>query len=66
MDKPRTLRQAITYFADQERAHEYMVWLRWPNGVACPRMGCGSAHVRFIKTRRLWPFSDSLRVESGT
>ena len=46
METPRTLLEAVTYFSDLERAHEYFVAVRWPNGVACPRMGCGSADVR--------------------
>ncbi|HUA07985.1 MAG TPA: IS1595 family transposase [Candidatus Acidoferrales bacterium] len=48
MKMPRTLLEAVTYFSDLERAHEYFVAVRWPNGVACPRMGCGSADVRKI------------------
>lgn len=48
MEAPRTLLEAVTYFSDPERAHTYFVAVRWPNGVACPRMGCGSAAVRKI------------------
>ena len=55
MRTPTTLLEAVTYFSDPERAFEWAVKLRWPNGVACPRMGCGSASVQFIKTRKLWP-----------
>ena len=56
MDKtPTTLLEAVTYFSDPDRAFAYAVKLRWPNGVACPRMGCGSAAVIFIKTRKLTP-----------
>jgi len=51
---PRTLLEAVTYFSDPDRAHDYAVRLRWPNGIACPRQGCGSASVQFIKTRKLW------------
>src|SRR5580700_495888 len=54
MKTPTTLQEAVTYFSDPDRAHEYAVWLRWPNGVACPKMGCGSASVQAIKTRRTW------------
>jgi transposase-like protein len=49
METPRTLLEAIAYFSDLDRAHEYFVGVRWPNGVACPRMGCGSADVRKIE-----------------
>jgi transposase-like protein len=54
MKTPTTFLEAVTYFSDMERAHAYAVELRWPNGVACPRMGCGSASVQPIKTRRTW------------
>ncbi|SRR5665213_220807 len=51
---PKTLLEAVTYFADPDRALAHFVTVRWPNGVACPRMGCGSASVQFIATRKLW------------
>ena len=54
MDTPQNLLEAVTYFSDPDRALEYFVNVRWPNGVACPRMGCGSAAVQYIRTRRLW------------
>lgn len=43
MDTPQTLIEAVTYFSDHGRAHEHFVKVRWPNGMACPRTGCGSA-----------------------
>lgn len=49
-----TLLEAVEYFSDPDRAHDYAVKIRFPNGVACPRLGCGSAAVRYVKTRRLW------------
>lgn len=53
MEAPATLQQAIVYFSDPDRAFEYALNLRWPNGlVACPR--CGSEKHSFIKTRRIW------------
>ena len=54
MDTPQSLLEAATYFSDPDRALAYFVSVRWPNGVACPRMGCGSAAVQYIRTRRLW------------
>jgi transposase-like protein len=51
---PRTLLEAIAFFADPDRAHKYAVLMRWPNGIACPRQGCGSADVQTIATRKLW------------
>lgn len=49
---PRTLIDAIRYFADLDVALRTMVELRWPDGVCCPT--CGSRDVRFISTRRIW------------
>jgi transposase-like protein len=54
VDKIDTLIGAIAYFADPGRAHDFATRIRWPHGVACPRMGCGNADVRFIATRKLW------------
>jgi transposase-like protein len=50
--EPRTLMEAVRYFADPDVALAHMVELRWPNGVHCPH--CGRTDVRFIATRRLW------------
>src|SRR5437763_4411886 len=50
--EPRTLMEAVRYFADPDVALKHMVELRWPNGVQCPT--CGRTDVRFIPTRRLW------------
>jgi transposase-like protein len=53
MELPHTLQQAIVYFSDADRAFEYALNLRFPNGVvACPR--CGSEKHSFVKTRKLW------------
>lgn len=50
--QPQTLIEAIRYFADPDVCLDFMVQMRWPNGVACPT--CGSIEVRFISTRRIW------------
>ena len=52
METPKTLLEAITTFANPEIAHDFVKGLRWPNGVACPRHGCGSADVREIRGKR--------------
>lgn len=54
--EPRTLIEAVRYFADPEVALKHMVELRWPKGVACPT--CGRTDVRFIATRRIWECKD--------
>ncbi len=51
---PATLLEAVTQFADPDVAHAFMVRMRWPNGVACPRQGCGSADVAEIAGRKKW------------
>jgi transposase-like protein len=56
LEFPETLHEAIKYFADGDRAFEYMKSVRWPNGkVSCPRCGCDE--VSFISTRKLWTCS---------
>jgi transposase-like protein len=52
MKKPKTLQDAILYFADADNCLNFMVERRWPNGVECPT--CGRKDVRFISTRRMW------------
>lgn len=50
--EPRTLVEAIRYFADADVTFDTMVSLRWPGGVHCPT--CGRTDVRFISTRKMW------------
>jgi transposase-like protein len=52
MNSPTTLMEAVKYFSDPDVAHKFVVDLRWPDGVECPT--CGSKHVRYIATRRLF------------
>jgi transposase-like protein len=51
-EEPKTLQEAIIYFADPDNCLKYVVVRRWPKGVTCPT--CGSADLYFIPTRRLW------------
>ena len=51
-NEPTTLIEAIRYFSDPDVCLDFMVQLRWPNGVTCPT--CDRDDVRFIPTRRLW------------
>jgi transposase-like protein len=53
---PKTLQEAIIYFADAENCRTFLAGRRWPNGVVCPR--CGSKNVGFIKSRGLWQCKD--------
>ena len=51
--QPRSLQEAIAYFADPERAFVYAVNLRWPGKkITCPR--CGHDQHSFLRTRLMW------------
>lgn len=50
--EPKTLQQAILYFADPDNCLDYLVARRWPNGIACPT--CGRTDVSFVPGRRIW------------
>jgi transposase-like protein len=51
--EPKTLQQAILYFANPDNCLAYLSARRWPDGVAkCPT--CGSANVTFMAKRRVW------------
>jgi len=53
MEEPKTLQQAILYFADPDRCIAYLAQSRWPDGVAvCPT--CGRKDVSYVAKRRLW------------
>src|SRR5690242_14084799 len=53
MKAPRTLQEAILYFADYENCRQFLTELRWPDGkVACPQ--CGSEHVTYLENQRRW------------
>ncbi len=50
--EPKTLQEAILYFANPANCREYLVARRWPNGVICPR--CGSKDVLFLEKYNRW------------
>src|SRR5437773_690994 len=52
MNEPTTLIEAVTYFSDADRAHDFVVRMRWLGAITCPR--CGSDQVGFVQTRRIW------------
>ncbi len=50
---PKTLREAILFFADYENCHRAVMAIRWPDGVVrCPR--CGSENVTYLANQRRW------------
>ena len=49
---PQTLIEALDYFREHENCHDFLVSIRWPNGVRCPH--CGSPVVRYMESVRRW------------
>jgi len=50
---PRTLQEAIVYFADFDNCQRFMIQLRWADGkVKCPT--CGADKVTYLETARVW------------
>ncbi|MCA1564943.1 MAG: IS1595 family transposase [Acidobacteria bacterium] len=49
---PKTLQQAIIFFADADNCLNYLVARRWPNGVICPT--CGRNDVTFLAKQSKW------------
>lgn len=52
MGEPKTLQEAVVYFADSDNCISYLAARRWPNGVACPI--CGRTDSRFLANQRKW------------
>lgn len=50
---PKTLIEAIKYFADPKNALDFMVSIRWPDGKACCP-DCGKANAGFLASRSIW------------
>ena len=50
---PLTLHEAIPYFSDAQRAHDFIAAIRWPDGrVTCNR--CGGDNVLFLANAKRW------------
>lgn len=53
MTTPKTLQEAIQYFAAYENCRAFMLEIRWPDGVVrCPR--CGSEKVTYLEKARVY------------
>jgi len=52
VNEPKTLQDAILYFADADNCLTYLSARRWPKGITCPR--CGSRDVGFVASRHIW------------
>lgn len=50
---PDNLRDAILWFSEFEHCRQFMMELRWPDGIVkCPQ--CGSDHVTYLAKNRIW------------
>ena len=52
MSEPKSLQEAVLYFANPVNCREYLVARRWPDGVICPR--CGKSNVLFLEKYNRW------------
>src|SRR5260370_5539668 len=50
--EPKTLQEAVLYFANPVNCRNYLVARRWAKGVTCPC--CGSANVAFSEKYNRW------------
>jgi transposase-like protein len=67
--KLKTLLEAVNYFSDLDRAHEFFAKSRWPDGAVCPR--CGSNDVTYLAKYRRFQCSHrhdgrQFTVKTGT
>lgn len=50
-EAPKSLLEAVNYFSDESRAHDFLVKMRWPNEVCCAN--CGSKDIgRLVVSER--------------
>jgi transposase-like protein len=50
--EPKSLQEAILYFADPDNCVNYIAVRRWPDGVSCPT--CDRKDVTYFSARRVW------------
>ena len=53
MHTPKTLREAVRYFADEQICIDTVAELRWPNGPVCHWCGLQDKHY-YLATQRRW------------
>jgi len=54
-NSPRTLLQATRYFANPQVCIDFLVAIRWPDGVTCPT--CGNTKVSYLANQQRWQCS---------
>ncbi len=53
MEAPKTLQEAILHFSDFENCRQFMVAVRWPDGIVnCP--ACQSDNVIYLEKARVY------------
>ena len=52
MKAPKTLQDAIIYFANPDNCLSYIARHRWPDGVECP--ACGRKDVSYLASQKRW------------
>ena len=60
---PTTLLEAVEYFKNEDVAHDFVVGLRWSDGVKCPT--CGSEELYYLSTRKLWKCKNKACADFG-
>jgi transposase-like protein len=50
--KPKTLKQAIRYFANEQVCIDTVAAMRWPNGPVCPK--CSHTEHYYLATQKRW------------
>src|ERR1700675_1425590 len=53
MDTPSTLLEAVRFFKDPDVCLQFMVMIRWPDGIV-KGPTCGSTKVGFLANQRRW------------
>ena len=53
MEAPKTLQQAIQFFSEYENCRQFMISIRWADGVVrCPQ--CGSEKITYLENAKLY------------
>lgn len=60
---PRTFEEFLEWFSTEEDCAQYLEWMRWPDGFACP--GCGGTKA-WRTERGLWHCQECQRQSSST
>ncbi|MGZ4787068.1 MAG: transposase, partial [Terriglobales bacterium] len=66
-NKPKTLQEAVQYFADEQVCVDTVASLRWPNGPQCP--ACEGKEHYYLATQKRWKCKECGRqfsVKLGT